>query len=191
LEIGCALTGRELTGSAEFAFETPEYAKSFGALANVRFGQPANRLVFDRSILDLPLTMSDPAAMRLAREQLQRELATLGADTEIVGRVRATIAKRDRGAPSLEDVASELGTSARTLKRKLAARGVAYSSLLEEEQRDKALLLLRSSDTAIPEIADRLGYSDVANFARAFRRWTGTTPAAYRRAGAPKSSGPK
>ena len=105
--------------------------------------------------------------------------------------MRGAIAKHEPGAPSLEDVASDLGVSARTLKRRLAARGVAYSSLLEEELRDKALLLLRSSDAAIPAIAERLGYSDVANFARAFRRWTGTTPAAYRRAGAPKSSGPK
>jgi len=69
-QIGCALTGRELTGTAEFAFPEPAYAKSFGAMANVRFGQPVNRLVFDRSVLDLPLVMSDPAATRLAREQL-------------------------------------------------------------------------------------------------------------------------
>jgi AraC-like DNA-binding protein len=182
-QIGCALTGRALTGVADFAFPPPSYVLRFAALGpTARFGQPANRLVFDASLLDLPLTMADPAALRLAREQCERELGALGADVELTRKARALIAKRERGVPSIDEAANELGVSARTLKRKLAARGVAYSTLVEEEQRDKALLLLRSSDATIPEIADRLGYSDVANFARAFRRWTGTTPAAYRRA---------
>jgi len=56
-----------------------------------------------------------------------------------------------------------------------------YSALIEEERRTRALVLLRSSGIPTKEIAERLGYSNVANFLRAFRRWTGQTPAAFRR----------
>lgn len=180
-QIGNAVTGRELGGSADFAFPAPGYAARLGAMAPLaRFGMPANRLVFDPAMLDLPLTMADPVALQLAREQCERALDALG-QARIVARVRALLMRRDRGFRSLEDVAAELSLSARTLKRRLADQGVAFSTLLEEARRDRALLLLRSPDLSLDEIADRLGYSDVANFGRAFRRWTGSTPAAHRK----------
>jgi AraC-like DNA-binding protein len=72
--------------------------------------------------------------------------------------------------------------SPRTLKRKLAACGTTYSDLLDELRQNRAVQLLGSDQLSIEAIADRLGYSDAANFGRAFRRWTGTTPGAYRSA---------
>jgi len=183
-QIGQALTGKALTGSAEVAFPEPEYMARFAPFAPpVRFAQPLNRLVFDASVLDLPLTMADPAALRLAREQLERELDALGIGGNVAGRVRALLAKKlpKEGFRSLEEVAAEIHVSPRTLKRKLAMEGAAFSELLEEQQRDRALSLLLSTELAIDEIAERVGYSDAANFTRAFRRWTGSTPAAYRK----------
>jgi AraC-like DNA-binding protein len=183
-QIGQALTARALTGSAEVMFAEPPYMDRFARFAPpVRFGQPANRLVFDASVLDLPLTMADPAAMRLARDQCERELDALGLGGNVAGRVRGLIAKKEGGFRSLEEIAAEMHVSARTMKRKLAMEGLAYSELLEEQQRDRALLLLRTPSIAIDEVAARVGYSDAANFSRAFRRWTGMTPAAFRRSG--------
>jgi AraC-like DNA-binding protein len=72
--------------------------------------------------------------------------------------------------------------SARTLKRQLAAHGVSFSTLRDNELRDRAMLLLRSPDLSLAEIAVRLGYSNVTNFERAFHRWTARTPAECRRA---------
>jgi AraC-like DNA-binding protein len=57
----------------------------------------------------------------------------------------------------------------------------AEPALLDEDRRERALLLLRAGDLSVTEIGDRLGYQNTQNFERAFRRWTGTTPAAYRR----------
>ena len=182
-QIGIALTGQPLRGSADFAFPEPSYFERFAKIApRTRFAQPSNQLVFDENVLDLPLTMADPAALRLAADQLTRALDLLGAGGHIVTRVRALVSKKEGGVRSLDETAAQLHLSARTLKRRLAAEGAAYSELVEEEQREKALLLLRSAELSIDEIAWRVGYSDVANFSRAFRRWTGTTPAAYRRA---------
>ena len=180
-QIGNALTSRELTGEADLAFPAPPWFSRFAGVMNVRFGQPCNRLVFDAALLDLPLTMADREALQLAREQCERALEALGADGLLAPRVRKVLARESARAPTLEDVAAELHLSPRTLKRRLATEGAAYSALLEDHRREKAMLLLRSRDLSVDAVAERLGYSDVTSFSRAFRRWTGTTPAAYRR----------
>jgi AraC-like DNA-binding protein len=183
------VTGKTLTGVAECAFPEPEYAEPILAQVSslpggtMRFGQPAHRLVFDASILDLPLVNADPAAMRLARAQCDRELAALAESTGFVGRVRGEVARGEGGEgafASLPEVARRVGTSTRTLKRRLAEQGTTFSEVLEEARRQRALLLLDDRRVPIAEVADRLGYSDVSNFTRAFRRWTGRTPAAFR-----------
>jgi AraC-like DNA-binding protein len=180
-QIGNALTGRELTGEAELAFPAPAWIGRFSGAIKARFDQPSNRLIFDAALLDLPLTMADREALQLAREQCERALEALGFDGRVAPRVRTMLAKDTLHPRSLEDVAAELHLSPRTLKRRLAAEGAAYSALLEEHRREKALLLLRSRDLSVDAVAERLGYADVTSFTRAFRRWTGTTPAAYRR----------
>jgi AraC-like DNA-binding protein len=146
----------------------------------LRFDRPAHRLVFDAKVLELPLTMADPAALRLASDQCEMELSALGYDGDLVTRVRGLVQRDTEGFRSVEEVASALSLSSRTLKRKLATQGTTFSSLLEEERKLRSLRLL---DAGVPlqTIADRAGYSDVANFTRAFRRWTGATPGAYRR----------
>jgi AraC-like DNA-binding protein len=180
------VTGKSLTGVAECAFPEPPYASAVLGLRGdrgvMRFGQPAHRLVFDASILDLPLVNADPAAMKLARAQCDRELAALAETGGIVGRVRSALATSEDGVAfgSLASVARALGASTRTLKRRLAEQGTSFTEILDATRRQRALLLLDDRRLGIAEIADRLGYSDVANFTRAFRRWTGTTPAGFR-----------
>ena len=181
-QIGDALTGRELTGAADFAFPRPAYVEQVtGLRQSLRFAQPVTQLIFDASALSLPLTMSDPVSRQLAYSELERSLEELGADQEILGRVRGAVERATGGFRSLEEVASGLHVSTRTLKRRLAAQGVTYSDVLEEQRREKALLLLRSPSLSLDEIAEQLGYSDTSNFRRAFRRWTGVSPAAYRK----------
>lgn len=181
------VTGKVLSGVAECAFPEPDYAAAVlprgagpdGGL--MRFSQPAHRLVFDAAILDLPLVNADPAAMQLARAQCDRELAALAEEVGFVGRVKKEVTRGDAGAfASLPDVARRMGASTRTLKRRLAEQGTSFTGVLEEVRRQRALLLLDDKRLPIGEIADRLGYSDVSNFTRAFRRWTGRTPAAFR-----------
>ena len=185
--------GRPLTGVAECAFPRPAYAVDLLARAEamgagtMHFDRPAHRLVFDASILELPVVTSDPAAMELARAQCDRELATqakAGTGTEgwtFLARVRAAIVGRSGdGFRGLDEVARKLHLSTRTLKRRLAEQGSSFSEVLDEVRRQRALLLLEDRRLAIEEVAGRLGYSDAANFTRAFRRWTGQTPAGFR-----------
>jgi AraC-like DNA-binding protein len=178
-QIGRTLTGRELDGSADIAFARPRWFGRFAERVRIRFAQPLNQLVFPTSTLRLPLGMADAAALRLARAECERELEALREST--AGRVRRVLARERGGFRDLPQVAKLLFVSTRTLKRRLAAEGVQFSQILDEERRAHALMLLHAPDRSLDEIADRLGYSDLANFTRAFRRWTGKTPGAFRR----------
>jgi AraC-like DNA-binding protein len=182
-QAGRTLTGRPLSTSvAEFALPEPGYSSRL-AIAGIpmRFDRPLHRLSFDARSLELPYTMPDPAALRLARDQCERELDLLGLNERLTERVRGLLSSPTGGCRSLEEVAAALHRSPRTLKRHLAAYGVSFSTLRADELRERAMLLLRSPDLSLAEIAGRLGYSNVTNFERAFHRWTSSTPAECRR----------
>ncbi|HEY5927593.1 MAG TPA: AraC family transcriptional regulator ligand-binding domain-containing protein [Kofleriaceae bacterium] len=177
-QIGRALTGRMLEGVGHCAFPEPEFIKALPHRAYLRFDQPNHRLVFPARELDIPLVTADPIATQLAREQCERELAAL-VDAGLPGRVRAALTVRSE-APALTVIARELRMSPRTLKRKLADRGTTFSQIRDDMRRQRALLLLDNRGLSIGEIATKLGYSELPNFTRAFRKWTGVTPIAYR-----------
>ncbi|MFO0610864.1 MAG: AraC family transcriptional regulator ligand-binding domain-containing protein [Polyangiales bacterium] len=178
--MGCALTGRELDGRAELALPEPAYvARLRGSLPAARFGAVTHRLVFDAATLDLPLTTADPAALALAQEQCERAAEALA--TKALARARALVPKAGGGFRTREEVARRLGLSVRTLERRLAEGGASYRALLEGARRERAEAMLRAGSQPVEAIAEALGYSDAANFTRAFRRWTGATPAAWRK----------
>lgn len=180
--IGQALTGRALSGRAECGFAEPAYVRELlgEQRALLRFDCPSNRLVFARSILALPLLTADPVAMELARTQCERELSALAATGSLLARVRAALESPECGFATLEQVAAAMHASPRTLERHLAAQGTTFTAVLDTSRRERALLLADDRTLTVAEIAWRVGYSDVANFTRAFRRWTGRSPGAYR-----------
>jgi AraC-like DNA-binding protein len=188
--IAGTLTGQRQSGSADVAIPEPNYNARFVHLVpNWRWGQPANRVIIDAAVLDAPVVTADPVSLQLARTLCERALDELGYDAGLVPRVNRALVREQGGFRSLEDVAELLHLSERTLKRRLAAQGFTFSTLVERERKEQALLLLRSARLSIEEIAERLDYSNASTFVRAFRRWTGTTPAAHRRArgGKPRS----
>ncbi|MFY0533849.1 helix-turn-helix transcriptional regulator [Nannocystis pusilla] len=82
--------------------------------------------------------------------------------------------------PSLEATAKALATSTRTLQRALQAEGTTFQALVDEVRRDLSLGYLREGQRTVSEIAFLLGFTEVATFTRAFRRWTGSAPSAWR-----------
>jgi AraC-like DNA-binding protein len=131
--------------------------------------------------LSYPLVTADPVALRLAAEQCARELASLSAGGRLIRTVRGLVWESEGRFRSAFEVATALHMSPRSLRRKLQEQGVSLLALLDQERRDRALVLLRSPERSIAEVAERLGYQNARNFERAFRRWTGRTPAVYRR----------
>jgi AraC-like DNA-binding protein len=189
-QVSRSLTGREFTTSTfELALPEPEYRiEQVVPGLRFRFNRPEHRLTFDARSLELPYLMPDPVSLRIARDQCERRLETLGFDAGVSARVRGLLAGTQRGLRSLEEVADALNRSPRTLKRQLAAQGLRFSALRDEERCERAMMLLRHQEASLAEVADQLGYSNASAFERAFLRWTGRTPAEWRRAQAARAS---
>ena len=96
-------------------------------------------------------------------------------------RVEAELAPRlAEGQVRVEAIARALGCSRQTLYRRLKAEGLTFAALLDDLRRREALKLVRDAALSVKEIAYRLGFSDPAAFSRAFKRWTGRSPQAFR-----------
>ncbi|WP_077034056.1 AraC family transcriptional regulator ligand-binding domain-containing protein [Pelomonas sp. KK5] len=167
----------------ELAFEAPALASSLAALfeTTVVFGADRSRLVFDARALSLRLMFHNAVSAEVAREACERELAARWAERESTG---ASLRQRLFGADGrllpLPAVASSMGLSLRSLHRALAREGIRYSDLYEQLGRQRAeKLLLAGASTST--IAETLQFSDQRSFVRAFERWTGMSPAAWRR----------
>ena len=108
---------------------------------------------------------------------------------DIVMRVRAQmIGGLPNGHIEEADIAASIHLSRRSMPRKLRERGVFFSQLLESTRRELSLQYLRDSQHAFNEIACLVGFSDPANFSRAFKRWYGQPPSHYREQSMPGSS---
>jgi AraC-like DNA-binding protein len=181
-QLAHAITGRKLHGVVDFNFPEPAYFERFAhwVPGEMRFERPHNRLIFATEFLSYPIVSADPVATQLAREQCERELAALGEGVKLLDQVRALLHAAGRSLPSVEEVAARLHVSTRTLKRKLTEHGTSFTKIVDGHLRVQALLLIDDARLTIDDIADRLGYSDAANFTRAFKRWTGSAPGSYR-----------
>ncbi|GAA5235796.1 AraC family transcriptional regulator [Verticiella sediminum] len=165
--------------------KAPPHAYRYRELApaRVHFGAssvPEVRMVVDNWSLDAPSPTHSPHAVRLAEEQC--ELLMRRRDdpmdwTEWVGMVLNEV---EGGQLSLEGCARLQGISARALERRLKKEGSHFRDLAIEARHARARRLLAQRNASVSQIAYQLGFTDVANFSRAFRRVHGVTPSEYR-----------
>jgi AraC-like DNA-binding protein len=129
----------------------------------------------------LPLRRSDPVLRHVLETQANEILARLPARTGLAMEVQRALASRVAGGDTqIQTIARQLALSERTLQRRLAAEGVSYQSLLDDARKEAAARYLTGSTLAICEVAYLVGYSEPAPFHRAFKRWYGMTPEAFR-----------
>jgi AraC-like DNA-binding protein len=148
--------------------------------ARIDFAQPASAIVFPRAMLDARVLRSAGGSRRRDGEIDGWEASAPAGDFagSVVQVVETLAWKR---YPDVRLTAEILGTSVRTLQRHLAAAGVTHEALVGRARLATAAALLENTDAKILDIALDLGYSDHAHFTRAFRRWTGRSPQAFRR----------
>lgn len=175
-------TAREKTGiELWFDWPVPSY---FGAYASslpvCKFGMAANQIRIPSQWLDLPLPTANASTAQMVIAQMEQEWARLGLSEPIGSRVKNLMICRNGQYPSLEGMASAIHMAPRTLKRKLQQSGKTYTELLGEVIQRDACLLLETTPLSIDEIATRVGYTDRANFTRAFKKLTGLSPSEYR-----------
>jgi AraC-like DNA-binding protein len=162
--------------------ERPHHAAYHARLPRVRYERPTNEARFPATWLDRPLVLGEPIANREAVAVLERERALLALDDDdLLARTRALLADSARQFPDLEQAATVLGITSRTLRRRLSERGTTFQQLRDDARRARAIELLERSTLAVEVIASDLAYADAPSFVRAFQRWTGESPQAYRR----------
>lgn len=147
-----------------------------------RFLQPVNFLELDLAFVSRDNPRSDPALSRVLERHADALLAARPALTVgVIDRVRRLLATAlGEGEVTLGHVAQKLKMSERSLQRRLSDEGVTFDALLDEVRRDLALRYLADPKIAVAEVAYLLGYSEPSPFHRAFKRWTGKTPAEAR-----------
>jgi AraC-like DNA-binding protein len=101
---------------------------------------------------------------------------------DLIGLVRQKIETHfGSGDPGIKKIAAELGMSCWTLHRRLRELNVSFHDLVRGARRELALRYVAEPHIALTEVAFLLGYSELSAFSRAFRQWTGLSPARYRR----------
>ncbi|MBE7452083.1 MAG: AraC family transcriptional regulator [Kofleriaceae bacterium] len=192
LVIARQLTGRPLVATAvSFRHPAPTdvalHARVFGVAPCFAAGDDA--LELDAAELDTPCPGADPALWRIVERHAEVLLAARPAPAQLTARVRhhLTAVLADGGA-TLVATAAHLRLSERSLQRRLAGEGATFEALLDELRRELASRYLGDRALAIGEVAYLLGYSEPSAFHRAFKRWTGTTPADARRRQPPTGS---
>ncbi|WP_394561094.1 AraC family transcriptional regulator [Aquipseudomonas alcaligenes] len=147
----------------------------------LKFGQPANLMVWPGEMLDEPLATADLRLYQALLPGLEEERRRRLADTDLTTRIGMVIeANLASGRVGLEQVASELCMSKRTLQRRLQELDLEFAELVEEIRQALAIELVGHSPRSLTEIAQQLGYNEASSFTRAFRRWTGLSPREFR-----------
>lgn len=165
-----------------FPFESTGYAALARDLfgCEVRYGASWAGFILPPEVLDVPLKLADPEAFREAALICQRELDKLTANESLSARVRRLLLEKQTGFPSLKVTARLFHMTPRTLHRRLLEEGTSYREILESVRHTLAIEHLKSGRFSIEEIAYTLGYSDLANFRRAFKRWEAVPPSSFR-----------
>ena len=160
--------------------EPPAYARYKGRLPRFHFNQPSVQIRFPARMLDEPIATADPVSMQLAIDRCEREIAAKAQGQTVSAQVVARLVCRDGRYPDIADMALALHLSERTLKRRLQEDGVSFQALLDQVRYRDSLRLLANASLAIKQVAEAVGYTDPANFARAFGKWSGFSPREWR-----------
>lgn len=156
--------------------------------APLQFDSDESAVVFERHWLDRPLPHVDLRIRRQVEAEVRKQRRAMIAD--LPATVRLLVRKQLHvGEVSMDRVAGRLGMHRRSLDRHLERHGVSYRELKDSVQSLMACQLLLETQMQVQHVAEALLFSSAANFATAFRRWTGVTPSEYRRraAGQPPS----
>ncbi len=151
----------------------------------LRFGAPCAAVVFDRAMLDAPSKHFEPELNAVLARQAEDMLAARAdvhdGQPELLARLRRQLsAALPQGNATIGEIARRLGMSGRSLQRRLQEHGASFADVVDVTRRQLALEHLVSDDRTLCEVAFLTGFSDASAFTRAFRRWTGETPGAYR-----------
>lgn len=182
--IGLVMERPFRTISLSLPYPAPAYASLYGDIfqCRVEFDAEVMEWRFDAAQLGDLCPNANRMTARMCVDFCDRMLKSLGAEEpDIVRAVRLEYLNRQNVMPKVDEVAAKLNMTPRTLNRRLAEVGLSCQDLVDDVRRKMAEEFLRNTQLPVEEIAARTGFSDASNFRKAFKRWSGDTPADYRR----------
>jgi len=149
----------------------------------VEFAQATDSWVLPRSVMELPILSEDRRLLGILEAHADHLLAERQAIGGLQGMVEnQLVSALASGKVQAADIAEHLGMSVRSLSRRLAEEGTSFGDILDRVRRRLALRYLEDERVSVQQTAWLLGYSEIASFSHAFKRWTGTSPRRARQA---------
>jgi AraC-like DNA-binding protein len=168
------------------SMESPAHLRRYLGTAPARFhfGErrvPGVTVEISSSLLDKPLPMADESVVRRIESQCEAlSLSARPTPAKEWGEFIAMMLRESENLQmTLEDVARSLNVTVRTVNRHLSKEGMSFRDISQRVRFERACDLLEAGELNVSQIASRLGFSDVANFSRGFRRYKGVSPTSY------------
>jgi AraC-like DNA-binding protein len=179
---------RPVVTRATFTHPCPAYREEYERLfgPNVRFEQPACSLEFEYGALDAAGMLHNQELHQTLAAQAERVLQRVVGESTYVERLKRLVQRKLPEVLQIPDAARSLGISERSLRRRLSEEGASYSQLVIQSQLELARNMLDNPVKSIKEVAYDTGFAGQSAFHRAFKRWTGTSPAQYRLGASPR-----
>ena len=170
---------------AQFPFAAPPHHDVYGVLfaGPTAFGAAPAAIRFDARYLALALRRDERALQQMLQRALPLTVLPYRRDRLLVQRVRQALAAHPAQTHSAGALAALLHVSPRTLHRQLKEEGASLQTLKDEVRRDRAFELLLRTQRPIKQVAEAAGFQNEKSFMRAFKSWTGQSPAAFRLGG--------
>jgi AraC-like DNA-binding protein len=191
LKFGRNLLGEQAPfGELSFRHAAPPYADEYEQYFRlpVRFAQARDELVFERRLLDQPLGGGFPALHRQAEYRAEQLLRQSPRRTGLVASIEQAYAEDARLiGRGIEAIAAALRLHPRTLQRRLREEGTSFAEIHDRARYRAAMASLQQGETDLETLSERLGFSDRRSFTRAFKRWSGVSPSAFRSHSQPRT----
>ena len=166
------------------SYSAPSHQKSYTLLTNTpaNFDCDISTFTIPAMLLSTPLPFANKYSWNKAKNSCAKELKDLQKkrQNDLIWCIRSHVIQNMGSQPSIMDVAAHLSLSVRTLTRKLQAENTTYRQIMQECQREQALLLILDPSYSVKAISIICGYKNVGSFSSAFRRWMNCSPAEYR-----------
>lgn len=166
----------------DFPYPKPKYLTYYQQQFNLKlnFDRPVASISLVQSQLDSPLSMADKNSFEQAKQICEQELEKMQTQESLQSRIRKYLLSFENEFPSLIQVADHFHMSPRNLHRKLKNENCHYLEISKSVKEYRATHLLVNTSMTVQSIATTLGYSDIANFRKAFKQWTNRSPSDYR-----------
>jgi len=181
--LGSWLIGQRIRlEQATFSYPRPEHGAEYDLLfpCPLVFSTDNSSLLFHSRYLSMPLLQDEPTLKHFLERSPADLLSRPDDGDSLSSQLRRLLGRDSTRWPDLEAAAQHLHISPQTLRRHLREEGSSFQGLKDQLRRDIAIYHLGRADLSLQQIAEQLGFSEPSAFHRAFKKWTGLTPGAYR-----------